>query len=132
MTSSRQVGVSLKHLPSPSTDPSKKSPTWHSGNVPWQRVINNKGGISPRVSLSSFVQIKLLLPVSLTKTKGPTGASRQAAALRVEGVDVTQGAMGEFTVDLQRFGWFPSILPSEASQVESTDEEGEDAAAYHT
>jgi methylated-DNA-protein-cysteine methyltransferase-like protein len=131
MTSSRQVGVSLKHLPSPSTDPSKKSPTWHSGNVPWQRVINNKGGISPRVSLLFFVQIKLL-PV-LTKTKGPTGASRQAAALRAEGVDVTQGAMGEFTVDLQQFGWFPSILPSEAGQTESTDEEDdEDEAAYHT
>ncbi|KAH8732161.1 6-O-methylguanine DNA methyltransferase [Phaeosphaeriaceae sp. PMI808] len=44
----RQVGVCLKHLPSPSTDPSKKNPTYHSRNVPWQRVINSKGGISPR------------------------------------------------------------------------------------
>jgi len=56
MTSSRQVGVCLKHLPSLSTDPSKKPPTWHSGNVPWQRVINNKGGISPRVSQVSLSQ----------------------------------------------------------------------------
>ena len=46
--------------------------------------------------------------------------------------------MGEFTVDLQRFGWFPSVLPSEASLVESSDAEDEDdeddeeAAAYHT
>ncbi|KAF2687156.1 DNA binding methylated-DNA--cysteine S-methyltransferase [Lentithecium fluviatile CBS 122367] len=107
----RQVGVCLKHLPSLSTDPSKKAPRWHSGNVPWQRVINNKGGISPR---------------------GPTGASRQASALRAEGVDVTQGAMGEFSVDLQRFGWFPSVLPSEAGQAESSDEEDEEEAAYHT
>lgn len=39
--------------------------------------------------------------------------------------------MGEFTVDLHKFGWFPSILPSEAGQVESS-EEDEEAAAYHT
>lgn len=45
---SRQVGVCLKHLPSPSTDPSKKSATYHSDNVPWQRVINARGAISPR------------------------------------------------------------------------------------
>ncbi|KAF2244103.1 DNA binding methylated-DNA--cysteine S-methyltransferase [Trematosphaeria pertusa] len=107
----RQVGVCLKHLPSPSTDPSKKSPTWHSDNVPWQRVINAKGGISPR---------------------GPSGASRQAAVLRAEGVEVTQGALGEFTVDFGRYGWFPSVLPSEAGLVESSDEEDEEAAAYHT
>jgi methylated-DNA-protein-cysteine methyltransferase-like protein len=46
--------------------------------------------------------------------------------------------MGEFTVDLQRFGWFPSVLPSEAAEDESSDEEesnevdDEEAAAYHT
>jgi methylated-DNA-protein-cysteine methyltransferase-like protein len=46
--------------------------------------------------------------------------------------------MGEYTVDLQRFGWFPSVLPSEAAEGESSDEEeadeedDEDAAAYHT
>ncbi|KAF2190983.1 DNA binding methylated-DNA--cysteine S-methyltransferase [Zopfia rhizophila CBS 207.26] len=101
----RQVGVCLKHLPSPSTDPSKKSPTWHSGNVPWQRVINARGGISPR---------------------GPSGASRQATALRAEGVHVDQGSMGEFTVDFGKFGWFPDVLPSEAGLVESSDEEEED------
>ncbi|KAH7139014.1 6-O-methylguanine DNA methyltransferase [Dendryphion nanum] len=113
----RQVGVCLKHLPSPSTDPTKKSATYHSGNVPWQRVVNSKGGISPR---------------------GPSGASRQATALRAEGVEVEQGAMGEFTINLTKFGWFPDMLPSEAGQVESSDEEdeedeeAEDEAAYHT
>ncbi|KAF2473086.1 uncharacterized protein BDR25DRAFT_282327 [Lindgomyces ingoldianus] len=109
----RQVGVCLKHLPSKSSDPSKKSPTWHSGNVPWQRVINARGGISPR---------------------GPSGASRQAAALRAEGVQVDQGPMGELTVNLERFGWFPDVLPSEEGLVESSGEEDEDeeAAAYHT
>ena len=35
--------------------------------------------------------------------------------------------MGEFTVDLREYGWFPDILPSEAGLVESSDEEkGED------
>jgi methylated-DNA-protein-cysteine methyltransferase-like protein len=36
------VGVCLKHL---SSDTSQ---TFHNGNVPWQRVINSKGIISPR------------------------------------------------------------------------------------
>ncbi|PSN67450.1 DNA binding methylated-DNA--cysteine S-methyltransferase [Corynespora cassiicola Philippines] len=110
----RQVGVCLKHLPSPSSDPSKNSPTFHSGNVPWQRVINARGAISPR---------------------GPSGAGRQATALRREGVQVGQGAMGEYTIDLSEYGWFPDVLPSEAGQVESSDggdEEDEDEAAYHT
>ncbi|KAF2263807.1 DNA binding methylated-DNA--cysteine S-methyltransferase [Lojkania enalia] len=108
----RQVGVCLKHLPSASSDPSKKSATWHSGNVPWQRVINARGGISPR-------------------QRGPSGASRQAAALRAEGVEVEQGAMGEFTVDFGKYGWFPDVLPSEARLVESSGDEDEEAA-YHT
>ncbi|KAF2654486.1 hypothetical protein K491DRAFT_660037 [Lophiostoma macrostomum CBS 122681] len=107
----RLVGVCLKHLPSPSTDPSKKSSTYHSGNVPWQRVINAKGGIRP------------------------SGAARHAAALRAEGIEVGQDAMGQYTVEFGRFGWFPDILPSEAGLVESSDgedEAAEDEAAYHT
>ncbi|KAF1948042.1 hypothetical protein EJ02DRAFT_440194 [Clathrospora elynae] len=106
-----QVGVCLKNLPSPSTDSSKQSPTFHSGNVPWQRVINAKGGISPR---------------------GPSAAGQQADALRREGVEVRQDAMAQYTVDLGEYGWFPDVLPSEAGLVESSDEEGEDEAAYHT
>ncbi|KAH7078079.1 hypothetical protein BKA63DRAFT_532479 [Paraphoma chrysanthemicola] len=106
-----QVGVCLKHLPSASTDRSKKSSTFHSGNVPWQRVINSKGGISPR---------------------GPSAASHQADALRREGVDIREDAMGQYTVDLAKYGWFPDVLPSEAGLVESSDEEDEEVAAYHT
>ncbi|OJD33091.1 mgmt family protein [Diplodia corticola] len=98
----RQVGVSLKHLPSPgdteqaggSNGDGGSGPRWHSGNVPWQRVINSKGVISPR---------------------GPGGASRQAAALRREGVHVGRGSLGEYLVDLAAYGWFPSELPSEAA-----------------
>ncbi|KAF3050218.1 hypothetical protein E8E11_009513 [Didymella keratinophila] len=108
----RQVGVCLKHLPPPSTDPNKESPAFHSGNVPWQRVINSKGGISPR---------------------GPGAASHQADALRKEGVEVSEDSMGQYTVDFEDYGWFPEMLPSEAGLVESSDEEtDEEAAAYHT
>ena len=41
----RQVGICLKHLPSfsPHTDH-----FFHGDNVPWHRVINSKGIISPR------------------------------------------------------------------------------------
>ncbi|KAL6855600.1 Alkyltransferase-like protein 1 [Amphichorda felina] len=85
----RQVGVCLKHLPS---DPSTSR--FHNGNVPWQRVINAKGIISPRSQ--------------------PSGAQNQAEALRAEGVRVTANAMGELMVDFDEFGWFPDALPSEA------------------
>ncbi|KAJ4993919.1 mgmt family protein [Stagonosporopsis vannaccii] len=106
----RQVGVCLKHLPPPSTDPNKKNPAFHSGNVPWQRVINSKGGISPR---------------------GPGAASHQADALRREGVEVSEDSMSHYSVDLEDYGWFPDVLPSEAELVDSSDED-EEAAAYHT
>ena len=35
---------------------------------------------------------------------------------------VTQGALGEFTVDFGEYGWFPSELPSESRQGEDEDE----------
>lgn len=38
----RQVGVCLKHLPNDA------GARFNHGNVPWQRVINSKGMISPR------------------------------------------------------------------------------------
>lgn len=41
--------------------------------------------------------------------------------------------MGQYSVDFQKYGWFPDVLPSEAGLVESSeDEEAEDEAAYHT
>ncbi|KID84901.1 MGMT family protein [Metarhizium guizhouense ARSEF 977] len=84
----RQVGMCMKHL---SSDASHR---FNNANVPWQRVINSKGVISPR--------------------SRPDGAQNQAAALRDEGVQVTRGAMGEFMVDFGEYGWFPRVLPSEA------------------
>ena len=66
--------------------------------------------------------------------RGPGSASRQADALRREGVEVREDAMGQFIIDLAKYGWFPDVLPSESDLVESSDEdeEAEDAAAYHT
>ena len=64
--------------------------------MPWQRVINAKGVISPRSQ--------------------PSGSLNQAAALEAEGVAVGRSALGELTVDLAEFGWFPRILPSEEAQ----------------
>lgn len=55
--------------------------------------------------------------------RGPGGASRQAAALRREGVHVGTGTLGELTVDLATFGWFPSRLPSEVAEGDSSDSE---------
>lgn len=49
----RQVGVCLKHLPSHSTEAEHH---FHDRNVPWQRVINAKGGISPRQVFVSMLR----------------------------------------------------------------------------
>jgi methylated-DNA-protein-cysteine methyltransferase-like protein len=55
--------------------------------------------------------------------------------LRREGVEVSEDSMGQYTVDLKDYGWFPEMLPSEADAAESSsgeDENEEDEAAYHT
>lgn len=43
--------------------------------------------------------------------RGASGAARQADVLRGEGVDVGRGSLGELTVDLAVYGWFPESLP---------------------
>ncbi|OAX79294.1 hypothetical protein ACJ72_06389 [Emergomyces africanus] len=101
---SRQVGMCLKYLPSnsPGTDH-----FYHDQNVPWQRVLNAKGIIPHR---------------------GPGSAARQAAALEEEGVDVHADSMGEYSVELGRFGWFPDRLPGEeSSNASDTGAQGEEA-----
>ncbi|KAH7305572.1 6-O-methylguanine DNA methyltransferase [Stachybotrys elegans] len=95
----RQVGVALKQLPADASAP------FNNTNVPWQRVINAKGAISPRSQ--------------------PSGSRNQATALQAEGVEVTRGALGEFTVDFAAYGWFPNDLPSDVSGDEGEDDEGE-------
>ncbi|KAK3703172.1 Alkyltransferase-like protein 1 [Vermiconidia calcicola] len=90
----RQVGVCLKHLPDASDQPNAR---YNGDTVPWQRVINSKGAISPR---------------------GVGGAARQEAALAQEGVEVGRGSLGERTVDFSTYGWFPERLPSDESEDE--------------
>lgn len=92
----RQVGVCLKHLPS--YDPAEPQKYFfHTENVPWQRVVNAKGGISPRGD-------------------GGLGASRQVMKLRAEGIEVTDGRAGEESlVDLSEIGWNVSRLPDDDS-----------------
>ena len=41
-------------------------------------------------------------------------------------MDVDEGSMGDYTVDLSKYGWFPDMLPSEAGQVESSDDDDEE------
>ena len=48
--------------------------------------------------------------------RGAGGAARQAAALRAEGVTVDTGHLGELTVDLAAFGWFPDRLSSDEEE----------------
>jgi methylated-DNA-protein-cysteine methyltransferase-like protein len=56
----------------------------------------------------------------------PSGAPNQAARLRAEGVAVSTTGMGELTVDLGLYGWFPNVLPSEAAEDEDEDEDARD------
>lgn len=102
----RQVGVCLKVLPSfDPNDPEKFF--FHDRNVPWQRVINSKGGISPRAD-------------------GGLAASRQVEKLREEGVEVTDPrGVEEAHVDFGEFGWFPSRLPNDVDDGDG-DSEGDD------
>ena len=58
--------------------------------------------------------------------RGPGGATRQAVSLRREGVTVAVGALGELTVDLGAYGWFPEFLPSEGVEAEASEPEDEE------
>lgn len=122
--------------------------------MPWQRVINSKGIISPRYALHlffisaftwrlprkqgcqlclclAFCRVLLkLISVSTTialYSSQPSGTQSQAAALRAEGVVVNRGALGELSVDLDVYGWFPERLPSqEREEGDEEEEEGTD------
>lgn len=61
----------------------------------------------------------------LKDNRGLGSAARQADALRHEGVEVQQDAMGDYYIDMHRFGWFPSRLPSEEGETDDSEGEGE-------
>ena len=71
----RQVGVCLKHLPADDT-----SARFHHDNVPWQRVINAKGVVSPRFVL--FPSMHALLFGA--DTTGPNRPGRVTRPLRLK------------------------------------------------
>lgn len=98
----RQVGICLRHLPEEGSVPEGMLSRFHTGTVPWQRIISAKGVISPRGLAAG----------------GAGSRNRQAAALQAEGVVVIADAMGELSVDLKRYGWFPRELPSETAEGE--------------
>lgn len=119
----RQVGVCLKHL---THDAGAR---FNNTTVPWQRVINSKGVISPRsiYFLRNLMRgcHHLYILTGWSRSQ-PAGTQNQAAALRAEGVTVTTGALGELIVDFGEYGWFPAILPSEAGQEDGVDDEVEE------
>lgn len=121
LTQQRQVGVCLKHLPSASSQPNAR---YNSDTVPWQRVINSKGVISPRSGLT--ICSKFLI-ITNTQFRGTNGAAHHETALVQEGVQVDRGNLGERTVDFKVYGWFPNELPSrEAEDAEADDESNDD------
>lgn len=103
----RQVGVCLKHLPSDT------SLRFNSDNVPWQRVVNAKGTISPRYQTPNAL---LRCSAADESRSQPAAAQNQAARLQAEGVEVVRGALGEMMIDFDEYGWFPEELPSQAGE----------------
>ena len=66
----RQVGICLKHLPS-NTDE-----RFNHENVPWQRVINAKGMISPRLANPITSKIPLTAQISTSRCSHTSHSSR--------------------------------------------------------
>ena len=75
--------------------------------IPWHRVISASGTISSR-------------------GPGTTGAQHQRDALQAEGVEVTTGRTGEMRVNLNEFGWFPSITELNLPEHQDTDRQDDD------
>jgi methylated-DNA-protein-cysteine methyltransferase-like protein len=59
----------------------------------------------------------------LTLCRGVNGARQQATALEAEGVQVTRGSLGGYTIDFTAYGWFPDRLPSDLSEDDEEEEE---------
>ncbi|GAB1200438.1 hypothetical protein APSETT444_009811 [Aspergillus pseudonomiae] len=90
----------------------------------WFNAVYSAVQEIPPGKVTSYGHIALLLGYRLIGTdvnREPGSAERQAEALREEGIQVETDAMGEFYVDLARFGWFPSVLPSEEDESELED-----------
>jgi methylated-DNA-protein-cysteine methyltransferase-like protein len=60
-----------------------------------------------------------------TSIRGVNGAANHEAVLEQEGVQVDRGSLGERTVDLRVYGWFPDELPSREAEAEAREAEAE-------
>jgi len=75
-------------------------------------MIMCHGNVSSTQRASSLLGVltALLSEILLTLTRSrPSGAQNQAEALKAEGVTVTTGPLGELSVDLAEYGWFPAV-----------------------
>lgn len=41
-----------------------------------------------------------------------------------------RGSLGEYTIDLSTYGWFPDMLPSDAAEDASSSSSSEDASGH--
>ncbi|KAG2161803.1 hypothetical protein D6D17_06592 [Aureobasidium pullulans] len=80
----------------------------------WTYAVYNAVREVPYGKVTSYGHIARLLGKPECP-RGANGASQQATALEAEGVQVTRGSLGEYSVDFATYGWFPDILPSDLS-----------------
>ncbi|KAL7005542.1 Alkyltransferase-like protein 1 [Cystobasidiomycetes sp. EMM_F5] len=95
---SRMVGQILKCLPPQLSHPGTNNNP-NAQFVPWHRVVNSKGLISPRGSVQAVQrQARLLQDEGITVNTGNFGIEANANI----GLAVSGG-----TVNMREFGWFP-------------------------
>jgi hypothetical protein len=85
-----------------------------------KRLFHGKGLSTPKAKSVHGTHLRSRYTVSYTNfaSRGVNGATRQAEALRREGVVIETNAMGEYSIDLSEYGWFPDMLPSEEDDEE--------------
>ncbi|KAI9676661.1 MAG: hypothetical protein M1829_002978 [Trizodia sp. TS-e1964] len=114
-----RLGVCLKQLPASAAGGAVR---FDAANVPWQRVINARGSISPRCVYRRRRGVWgwqcELMPGASRGFQG-LGAVAQLEKLEAEGVLVTRGPVGELCVDLAAYGWFPDALPGQQGEDET-------------
>lgn len=116
---SRLVGQALKNLPMQSLDPRlitdendeidnnlvSLSSRFNGNTVPWWRIVSSQGIISLRGNLSNV--------------------ERQKEKLVEENVEVLQNRNGNYTINLNEFGWFPTPEDDDDSDDSDEDDDGD-------
>ncbi|GME90849.1 transferase activity protein [[Candida] boidinii] len=116
---SRLVGQALKNLPMQSLDPRlitdendeidnnlvSLSSRFNGNTVPWWRVVSSQGIISLRGNSNNV--------------------ERQKEKLVEENVEVLQNRNGNYTINLNEFGWFPTPEDDDDSDDSDEDDDGD-------